>query len=81
MLVAHRPFLALLERRKGQSHSTGYQNGGFEAWDTSNSSWLSDGVEKAVSSAKTIISLLEDICKSGSILKVLISFITVENAS
>jgi hypothetical protein len=28
-----------------------------------------------------IISLLEDICKSGSILKVLISFITIENAS
>ncbi|KAL2697402.1 hypothetical protein AAEP93_011306 [Penicillium crustosum] len=69
MLVAHRPFLALLDRSKGQSQSTEYQNGAFEAWDISNSSWLLDGVEKAVSSAKMIISLLEDICKSGSILK------------
>lgn len=81
MLVAHRPFLALLDRSKGQSQSTEYQNGAFEAWDISNSSWLLDGVEKAVSSAKMIISLLEDICKSGSILKVFISFITLETAS
>lgn len=75
MLVAHRPFLALLDRRKGQSHATEYQNGVVEDCDISNSSWLSDGVEKAVSSAKMIISSLEDIYKSGLILKVLISSI------
>lgn len=80
MLVAYRPFLALLDKTKSQSHCNEYQNVGFEASDMPNSPWLSDGVEKAVSSAKTIISLLEDISKSGLILKVLISF-TVKHTS
>jgi hypothetical protein len=61
-----------LDKKKAQLNSTKFQNGMVDVGAVLNSTWLSAGVERAVSSAKMIISFLGDTCKSGIRVKVFI---------